>query len=106
MAKEEAARVEQQRKDLGPAGLAKKGEELAKAMATNEIPPPPEMLTLVPIPDVTNIAPLPSNLYECIDEQAVTAVQAKFDIDLSRFPVNVTTCDIRTTFAYVRTIYS
>lgn len=103
MAKEEAARVEQQRKELGPEGLATKGEELNHAMSTNEIPPPPELLTLVPIPDVTNITPLPSTIFERTDDQAVADFQKRFGIDLAKFPVNVTACDIHTTFGYVNT---
>lgn len=101
MAKEEAARVEVQRKDLGPEGLATKGEELAHAMATNELPPPQELLTIVPIPDVTNITALPSTIYERANEQHVTELQKKCGIDLRQFPVNVTACDIHTTFGYV-----
>lgn len=101
MAKEEAGRVEVQRKDLGPEGLATKGEELAHAMATNELPPPQELLTIVPIPDVTNITALPSTIYERTNDQHVTELQEKFGIDLRRFPVNVTACDIHTTFGYV-----
>lgn len=101
MAKEEAARVEKQQKDLGAAGLAKKAEELNHAMATNDIPPPSELITMVPIPDVTNITPLPSTIFERIDESAVATVQSEFGLDLKRFPVNVTTCDIHTSFAHV-----
>lgn len=105
MAKEEAARIEQQRKELGPVGLATKGEELNHAMSTNEIPPPSELLTIVDIPSVTNIAPLPSRIFERTNDKAVAEVQQKFGFDLTGFPVNVTACDIHTTFAYVTILH-
>uniref|UniRef100_A0A1B0CSX6 Putative zn2+-dependent endopeptidase insulinase superfamily protein n=1 Tax=Lutzomyia longipalpis TaxID=7200 RepID=A0A1B0CSX6_LUTLO len=50
MSKEEIERIERQRADLGVEGMNTKGDELAEAMAQNEIPPPTEMLTQVPIP--------------------------------------------------------
>lgn len=64
MAKEKTNRLDQQRAALGVDRLAKKAEKLNAAMATNEIPPPPSMLTDVPIPDITNIKSLPSTLSE------------------------------------------
>lgn len=99
MAKEELSRVEEQRNALGTDGLAKKAEELNHAMATNEIPPPSEMLTQIPIPDVTNIKSLPSTLLErCTDGKSANKLG---DLDLNQFPTQVTACDIATTFGYV-----
>lgn len=98
MSKEEMSRVEKQREALGPDGLLKKGEELNHAMATNEIPPPSEMLTQVPIPDVTNIKSLPSSLLERSTDKAKNILG---DLDLNKFPVQITACEINTTFGYV-----
>lgn len=99
MAKEEINRLEQQRKTLGADGLARKADELSSAMATNEIPPPPSMLTEVPIPDVTNIKSLPSILLERGNSKTKGTIA---NIDLDTFPVHVTACNVDTAFAYVR----
>lgn len=101
MAKEEAGRIALQREQLGAAGLEKKEEELNHAMATNEIPPPKELLTLVPIPDISNMASLPSTLYEQNNSSDVAEVKQRFGIDLEKFPVHVTICDIQTKFGCV-----
>lgn len=105
MAKDETARIELQRKDLGAEGLATKGEELNHAMATNEIPPPVEMLTMVPIPDVTNITPLPSTIFERGNPKHVSEVLEKHALDFNKFPVQVTACDIHSTFGYVSVLF-
>lgn len=102
MAKEEMDRVEQQRKSLGEDGLSKKGDELSKAVEFNEIPPPLEMLTKVPIPNVSNINSLPSTVQSRDDE--VYGDPSKLSgLDLSKFPVpiNVTTCGIDSNFGYI-----
>lgn len=101
MAKEEAGRIALQREQLGAAGLAKKEEALNHAMATNEIPPPKELLTSVPIPDISNMASLPSTLYEQNNASDVAKVKQRFGIDLEKFPVHVTICDIQTKFGCV-----
>lgn len=100
MAKEEATRVEEQRKRLGVNGLATKGNELAQAMATNEIPPPPEMLTMVPIPNVDNIDSLPSTIHER-GKDIIGDASKMANLDLKRFPVHVTACNVDTEFGYV-----
>lgn len=97
MAKDEMTRVEKQREALGPDGLLQKGEELNHAMATNEIPPPSEMLTQVPIPDITHIKSLPSSLLERSDGSE----NKLGELDLNKFPVQITACEINTTFGYV-----
>lgn len=103
MAKEEADRVEQQRVLLGENGLAKKAELLEKAMATNELPPPAEMLTKIPIPDVKNINSLPSTVKE--RGEMVYGDAKKLDnLDVDQFPVpvHVTACGVDSNFGYVR----
>lgn len=102
MTKEEAARVEEQRKSLGEEGLAKKAKELTEAVAFNEIPPPPEMLTKVPIPNVSNINSLPSTVQERGGQIFGDPAQLS-GLNLSEFPlpVNVTACGINSNFGYI-----
>lgn len=107
MTKEEATRVEQQRKSLGESGLKQKEEELKNAVAFNEIPPPPEMLTKVPIPNVSNINSLPSTVQERDGE--VFGDSSKLGgLNLSEFPVpiNVTSCGIDSNFGYIMTYFN
>lgn len=54
-AKNEADRIETQRKLLGPKGLQQKETELHNAIKLNELPAPKEMLTMVPIPTTEKI---------------------------------------------------
>ncbi|KAH7318836.1 Metalloenzyme, LuxS/M16 peptidase-like protein [Rhizoctonia solani] len=56
---DEHARVEAQRKRLGPDGLAKLEEELNRAKAEHDRPIPQEMLTSFPVPDVKRISWIP-----------------------------------------------
>lgn len=98
MAREEANRLEEQRKVLGVEGLAKKSEKLSSAMATNEIPPPPTMLSEVPVPDVTNIKSLPSKLLERGNSKTKGTIA---NVDLEKFPVHVTVCNVNTAFVSV-----
>lgn len=102
MTKEEAARIEQQRKDLGVEGLKQKEEALNKAIAFNEVPPPPDMLTKVPIPNVSNINSLPSTVQERGGE--IYGEPSKLSgLDVNEFPVpiNVTSCGIDSNFGYI-----
>lgn len=107
MTKEETARVEQQRKVLGEAGLKQKEEELSKAVAFNEIPPPPEMLTQVPIPNVSNINSLPSTVQER-DGEVYGDPSKLGGLNLSEFPVpiNVTSCGIDSNFGYIMAYFN
>lgn len=107
MTKEEAERVEQQRKALGEDGLAKKSDELNKAIAFNELPPPPEMLTKVPIPDVSNIDSLPSTVQERDGE--IYGDPSKLGaLDVNKFPVpiNVTACGVDSNFGYIMVYFN
>lgn len=107
MMKEEAARIDQQRKSLGEEGLAKKGDQLTDAVASNEIPPPQEMLTKVPIPNVSNINSLPSTVQERDGE--VFGDQSKLSgLNINEFPIpiNVTSCGIDSNFGYIMTYFN
>ncbi|CAE6416736.1 unnamed protein product [Rhizoctonia solani] len=53
---DEKARIEAQRKSLGPDGLVKLEEELNRAKAEHDRPIPREMLTSFPVPDVKSIS--------------------------------------------------
>lgn len=107
MTKEEAARIEQQRKSLGEAGLAKKGEQLTEAVAHNEIPPPPEMLTKVPVPNVENIISLRSTIQER-DGEVFGDPSKLCNLNLSEFPapINVTCCGIDSNFGYIMVYFN
>jgi Zn-dependent M16 (insulinase) family peptidase len=56
---EEKARIEAQRKRLGPEGLAKLEDELNKAKAEHDRPIPREILTGFPVPKVSSISWIP-----------------------------------------------
>lgn len=103
MAKTEVERVDKQRKALGADGLSKKSEELKKAMAENDIPPPNDILTQVPIPDTSNVNSLPSTIQERGGEIFGDASKLKF-LNLNKFPlpINVTACATDSNFGYVR----
>ncbi|CUA75459.1 putative protein C3H1,02c [Schizosaccharomyces pombe 972h-] [Rhizoctonia solani] len=55
----EKTRIEEQRKKLGPEGLANLEEELNAAKAEHDKPIPPEILTGFPVPDVQSISWIP-----------------------------------------------
>ncbi|XP_065331975.1 uncharacterized protein C05D11.1-like [Cloeon dipterum] len=55
MTQEEEERVQQQRAALGEDGLKGKADAIVAAMQKNDIPPPDEMLTSVPLPGVDGI---------------------------------------------------
>ncbi|CUA75460.1 putative protein C3H1,02c [Schizosaccharomyces pombe 972h-] [Rhizoctonia solani] len=55
----EKTRIEEQRKKLGPEGLAKLEEALNAAKAEHDKPIPPEILTGFPVPDVKSISWIP-----------------------------------------------
>jgi Zn-dependent M16 (insulinase) family peptidase len=56
---EEKARVEAQRKALGPEGIAKLEKELNDAKAQHDQPIPEKILTSFPVPDVSSISWIP-----------------------------------------------
>lgn len=90
---EEAERLEKRRVELGEAGLAKKGEELAVAMAENDHPPPIEMLTSLPVPSAKSIKFHKFEVNRKGDKQQA--------IDLSEFPFFIETYNLKTNFVYV-----
>lgn len=107
MMKEEAERIEMQRKSLGEDGLKKKGDELSAAIDHNEIPPPVEMLTAVPIPNVKNINSLPSTVQQRDGETYGDPLKLN-GLNLSDFPVpiNVTACGVESNFGYAMAYFN
>ena len=57
--KDEKVRIEEQRKHLGPEGLAKAEKELQEAKKEHEKEIPPEILKGFPVPDVKSISWIP-----------------------------------------------
>lgn len=94
-AKEEADRIEQQRIALGEEGLAKKGKELADAMAANEVPPPDTMLTSTPIPSTDGIKFHPVEIFKATDGKNPPG------LDLLKLPVYAEVYHLHTSFCYI-----
>lgn len=102
MAKTEADRIQKQRDALGAAGLAKKADELEKAMAENEIPPPNDVLTGVPIPDTSTVDSLSSTVQERGGEVFGDASKLNgLNLDDFPLPISVTACGTDSNFGYV-----
>ena len=103
MTKEEKQRVEQQRKAIGDAGLKQKGIDLEKAKENNEIPPPEEMLRMVPVPDVGNI-----HFHSIIRSNNYIKDYISGDIlgfnSLSKIPYKFQLDDIKSNFITIRAL--
>lgn len=93
--KEELERIEKQIKDLGPDGLKEKEKILNNAIEKNDIPPPDEMLTKLPIPNLTNINFHSINSYKTDDEKSCEKC------DLKKAPLYMYLDDLKTNFVYV-----
>ncbi|XP_055534540.1 uncharacterized protein C05D11.1-like [Wyeomyia smithii] len=94
-AKEEHDRVEQQRTSLGEEGLAKKAKLLADAMATNEIPPPEDMLTSIPVPSTDGIKFHPVEIFKSTEEKNPPG------LGLLKLPVYAEAYHLHTNFCYL-----
>lgn len=94
-AKEEMERIEQQRNTLGEEGLANKGKALAEAMAANEVPPPDEMLTSIPVPSTDGIKFHPVQIFKATDGKNPPG------LDLQKLPVYAEAYHLHTNFCYV-----
>ncbi|XP_059607775.1 uncharacterized protein C05D11.1-like [Phlebotomus argentipes] len=96
MAKREIERIERQRSELGIEGMNAKGEAFAEAMAQNEIPPPNEMLTQVPIPGTDGIKYHPVKVF-----RSGTKEGSPTGFDLDALPVYAEAYDMHTNFVYL-----
>lgn len=97
MAQREAERIAKQCKELGEDGLAAKQKELTLAMEINSIPPPAEMLTLVPIPSIDSIKFHPVKVYRYGGKNKL-----EYGLDLDALPVFGEIYDLHTNFVYVK----
>ncbi|CAH1389034.1 unnamed protein product [Nezara viridula] len=82
-------------KHLGPEGLKKKGEELAAAMAINEIPPPEGMLCSVPISSIDSIH------FHTISSTTSDSKVQDSRFNLSNVPVFMQLDHLQTNFVYI-----
>lgn len=89
-------RIEQQRATLGEEGLAKKGKQVAEAMAANEVPPPDEMLTSIPVPSTDGIKFHPVEIFKATGDGKNPA-----GLDLKKLPVYAEAYNLHTNFCYV-----
>ncbi|XP_022820745.1 uncharacterized protein C05D11.1-like [Spodoptera litura] len=97
MAEEEKNRIEEQRKQLGEDGLAKKAARLQEAMDFNERPPLPGTLASVPVP--------PSN-FKChkIDSWSTDGENCPH-FDLKEMPIYTRVHSLKTNFVYINLIF-
>lgn len=96
MSKEELARIDSQRKQLGESGLKEKGENLKKSMELNEIEPPNFMLTEVPVPSTGGINYHNLKVYK---SNEVSHVENVFNF--SEIPIYTEVYNLHTNFTYV-----
>lgn len=96
MSKEELERIENQRQNLGPQGLAQKGDSIMQAMATNEILPPETMLTNVCVPSTEGINYHKLKIYKSTEINSIQNC-----VNFNDFPVYAEVYDINTSFIYI-----
>uniref|UniRef100_A0A182YI36 Uncharacterized protein n=1 Tax=Anopheles stephensi TaxID=30069 RepID=A0A182YI36_ANOST len=98
----EQARLEKQRETLGEDGLKEKEQVLADAMASNEIPPPEEMITSIPVPSTEGIKFYPVEVYS-----SSRAESNPPGLIMSDLPVYAEAYDLHTNFCYLKvTMYT
>lgn len=93
LAKEEAARLEQRKVELGEDGLALKGKELEEAMAENDTPPPLEMLTSLPVPSTKSIKFHQFEIFRKSEKNS--------KLLLNEIPFYIEAYNLKTNFVYV-----
>ncbi|KAL1123834.1 hypothetical protein AAG570_001605 [Ranatra chinensis] len=95
MAKEEEERVKTRCEKLGPEGLKKKETELMEASLKNETPPPDEMLTCVPIPNINNIH------FHTVNCFSTYSAQQDPRFNMEQVPVYMQLDHLQTNFVYL-----
>ncbi|KAH9645203.1 hypothetical protein HF086_005748 [Spodoptera exigua] len=97
MAEEEKIRIEEQRNQLGEAGLAEKAARLQEAMDYNERPPPPGTLASVPVP--------PCN-FKChkISSWSTDGENCPH-FDLKEMPLYTRVHSLKTNFVYINLLF-
>ncbi|CAH0603275.1 unnamed protein product [Chrysodeixis includens] len=97
MADEEKARLEEQRKQLGEAGLAEKGKRLQEAMDFNERAPPAGTLASVPVPPCS---------FKCHRiESWSTDGEPCPHFDLKELPIYTRIHSLKTNFVYINLMF-
>uniref|UniRef100_A0AAG5D1U2 Peptidase M16C associated domain-containing protein n=1 Tax=Anopheles atroparvus TaxID=41427 RepID=A0AAG5D1U2_ANOAO len=95
-AKAESTRLEEQRKSLGDSGLQEKEKALAEAMQSNELPPPDEMITSIPVPSTEGIKFYPVEIYRSTEKKNPSG------LTMSDIPVYSEAYDLHTNFCYLK----
>ena len=98
MSREESERIEKQRNLLGESGLREKGNQLADAMLKNDIQPPVEMLTNVPVPSTDGIKFHPVQVYRAGINGNGTNPPG---LNLTELPLYAEAYNVHTKFVYV-----
>ncbi|XP_050076146.1 uncharacterized protein C05D11.1-like [Anopheles maculipalpis] len=93
----EQERLEKQRKTLGESGLKEKEQILSDAMASNEIPPPDEMITSIPVPSTEAIKFYPVEIYSPSRSESNPPGLIMDDL-----PVYAEAYDLHTNFCYLK----
>lgn len=91
----EQKRLEKQRETLGESGLKEKETILSNAMATNEIAPPDEMITSIPVPSTEGIKFYPVEVYTSKTGKNPPGLK------IEDLPVYAEAYDLHTNFCYV-----
>uniref|UniRef100_A0A1S4GM16 Uncharacterized protein n=1 Tax=Anopheles gambiae TaxID=7165 RepID=A0A1S4GM16_ANOGA len=92
----EQKRLEKQRETLGESGLKEKETILSNAMATNEIAPPDEMITSIPVPSTEGIKFYPVEVYTSKTGKNPPGLK------IEDLPVYAEAYDLHTNFCYLK----
>lgn len=95
LSQEDEERLAARAKSLGKAGLQEKENVLLKSTEVNEKPPPVDMLTCVPIPDVNSIK------FHSIQNFTSKSDQQHPNFDVSKSPLFFQIDHIKTNFVYL-----
>uniref|UniRef100_A0A182Q9C8 Peptidase M16C associated domain-containing protein n=1 Tax=Anopheles farauti TaxID=69004 RepID=A0A182Q9C8_9DIPT len=96
VASAEQVRLGNQREELGEAGLKDKEKILNEAMASNEIPPPDEMITAIPVPSTEGIKFYPVEVYSSTTDRNPPGLK------MNDLPVYAEAYDLHTNFCYLK----
>ncbi|XP_049294284.1 uncharacterized protein C05D11.1-like [Anopheles funestus] len=92
----EQERLEKQREALGDSGLKEKEKMLSYAMASNEIAPPDEMITSIPVPSTEGIKFYPVEVYSSSADKNPPGLK------MTDLPVYAEAYDLHTNFCYLK----
>uniref|UniRef100_A0A182NNB5 Uncharacterized protein n=1 Tax=Anopheles dirus TaxID=7168 RepID=A0A182NNB5_9DIPT len=92
----EQLRLEKQRESLGETGLKDKEKTLLVAMSSNEVAPPDEMITAIPVPSTEGIKFYPVEVYSSTTEKNPPGLK------MDALPVYAEAYDLHTNFCYLK----